>query len=276
MPKRLKIKRAFDRIANPGKKRSSDQDTEALPSGSHRAHRDDRLSFLSLPPELRNQIYHELATDSSLTLSPFKAKKPANINGLLLACHQTRSEYKKVLLANAHISFNCQEYKFANLVRVLENLSPSDLDTLKLNPNLWIIFFLSHVPTRDDRKNLRGWIDYRSSDFNVPYYGSAQAQLAARELVFEYDLRFLAQFRPPKSTIRYANGHDMKLDLLRSHLRMYQFLEREAGEEGPKEELVRLRRNIEECVELFEALQMERSTPARGMSVVTTGSGRGF
>ncbi|KAK3058342.1 ferrochelatase hem15 [Extremus antarcticus] len=226
-------------------------------------------SFLGLPAELRNQVYHELAAQTALTLTPFRLKKAPVLNGLLLACHQTRAEFKKVLFANAHVTINIHEYKFSNLIRVLETLSEEHLSMLKLNRDIWIIFYLAHVPTRDDRRNLRGWIDYRGSRFCVPYFGSAQAQQAARELFFEYDVRYLDRLRPPRPPIRYLTRHDMKLDLLRSHLRMYKHLEREDEEDAPSEELVRLRRNVEECVQLLEDLQLERSTP-RNMSVVTT------
>ena len=256
------------RVLRLGKKSSTKctkiNDEQALvPSNTSQS------SFLGLPAEIRNQIYQELAAESLLILRPFKPKKPNALNGLLLACKQTRQEFKQLLFATAQIQIFVSEYKFSNVVRVLETLHEDDLEMLKLNPNLWIIFHLAHVPSRDDRKNLQGWIDYRGSKFCLPYFGSAQAQIAARELLFEYDVRFTNQIRPPRPSIRYSNGHDMKVDLLRSHLRMYQFLERENADEEPSQELVRLRSNIEECVQLFEELKLERSTP-RGMSVATT------
>jgi hypothetical protein len=228
-------------------------------------------SFLGLPAEIRNQIYEELAFDTTLHLWPTKERKSPPPVGLLLACRQTQQEYRAVLLSNASVLITVAEYNFTNLVRVLEKLCERDIDCLKLNSQVWIILLIGHVPTRDDHKNLRGWVDYRGSKSTQPYFGPGRA--AAQDLIFEYDVRFLNQIRPPKPICRYANGYQMKLDLLRSHLRMYIRLQSGCEDKSPNEELNRLRNNIGQCIELFEDLHVQRyEQAARSMSVSTTRS----
>jgi hypothetical protein len=261
IPKRLGnvTKKAFGKLR--GKKGRADED-EALPSGQG-------ASFLELPPEIRNAIYEILAVDTALTLYPTKPRKPLTPVALLLACRQTRREFRKLLLANAQILINISEYHFNNLVRVLENLRDDDLDALKLNGNIWILLHISQVPSRDDRKNLRGWVDYRRSDYRRPYFGPNAK--AASELAFEYDVRFSPNVRGPRPAVRYSNGYALKMDLLRTHLRMYRRLEVDVNEDRPAEELRKLRQDIEECVRLFEELQMQLpDPPLRSASIATT------
>lgn len=260
MPKRLK--KAIGRLA--GKKNRSCAGASPSSDG------DDRASFLHLPAEVRNQIYYELAAQTSLVLRPTKSKKPVPQSAFLLACRQTRQEFKQLLLANAQILVYISDYHFCNVIRVFETLSVEDLDILKLNPNIWILIQIAHVPSRDDYRNLRGWIDYRGSDTIPSYFGPNKT--IARQMLFEYDVRFSTMLRPPRPWSRYASGYEMKVDLLRTHLRMHQRLLRDThDDEKPNEELQRLKSNMEECVRLFEELQTQRSTD-RSMSVCTTGS----
>ena len=266
MPKRLR--RAVNRLTSRGKGRSRDT---LQPSDRQDANAHTHASFLGLPPEIRNQIYEELALNTSLNLWPTKERRSPPPVGLLLACRQTQQEYRAVLLANASVLITIAEYNFTNLVRVLEKLSEKDIDCLKLNSQVWILLLVGHVPTREDHKNLRGWVDYRGSKSTQPYFGPGRA--AAQDLIFEYDVRFLNQIRPPKPISRYANGYQMKLDLLRSHLRMYNRLQSGDEDESPNEELNRLRNNIGECIGLFEELHVQRyEQAARSMSVSTTQS----
>jgi hypothetical protein len=231
-------------------------------------------SFLALPPEIRNQIYQSLAAETTLTLATSKQRKPPPIISLLLACHQTRREYMKMLLANAHILISISEYQFGNLVRVLECMPSEYIEALRLNPDLWILLCISRVPSRDDRKNLRGWIDYRRSDHRTPFFGPNGQ--AAGELEFEYDVRFGTMLRPPRRHSSYVSSYSLKLDLLRSHLRMYRKLEEDLAAQGAEGELRKLRSNIQECVQLFEELQMHCSSPeppARSASISTGATG---
>lgn len=263
MPKRLK--RAIGRLAG---KKTSRPSAQASPSGEG-DHGADQTSFLNLPPEIRNQIYYELAADTTLVLRPTKSKKPPPQNGLLLACKQTRAEFKKLLLANAQVEIWISEYHFNNVIRVFETLPLEDLDILKLNPDIWMLLQISHVPSRDDRRNLRGWSDYRSGKFSHSYFGPNHQ--TARDFHFEYDVRFSAFLRAPQSANRYFNRHDMKLDLLRTHYRMFQRLRRESFDnEEPSEEFEKLTSDVEDCVRRFEELQVQRSSiRLRSASVCT-------
>ena len=264
MPKRLR--RAVNRLTSRGKGRTRNT---MQPSDRQGPNAHPHASFLGLPAEIRNQIYEELALDTSLHLWPTKERKSPPPVGLLLACRQTQQEYRAVLFSNASVLITIAEYNFSNLVRVLEKLPERDVDCLKLNNQVWILLLIGHVPTRDDHKNLRGWVDYRGSRSNQPYFGPGRA--AAQDLIFEYDVRFLNQIRPPKPISRYANGYQMKLDLLRSHLRMYNRLQSGDEDDNPNEELNQLRSNIGHCIEIFEELHIQRyEQAARSMSVSTT------
>lgn len=256
MPKRLR--RALDRLS-----RRKTREEALSPSDGNAT----LPSLLALPAEIRNQIYEELALDTTLILTPFKDRKQPVIS-LLLVCKQLYREYKKLLLSNAQIAISITLYNFSNLVRVLEKLDEDDISALKVNRSLWILLHISHVPSRDDRRNLRGWCDYRDSESSQPYFGPGRR--AGHELVFEYDVRFLNNIRPPRPMCRYSNGYQMKLDLLRSHLRMYQRLQTPADIDCPNAELKRLKSNIDDCVKLYEELQSQRSEPPlRSMSQQT-------
>lgn len=263
MPKRLR--RAINRLRN-GRTRESTQ-----PSVRQGITEQPHASLLGLPPEIRNQIYEELALDTTLQLWPVKERKSPPPVGLLLSCRQIHQEYRPVLLSNAQVLITVAEYNFSNLVRVLEKLRERDIECLKLNCQVWVLLLVGHVPTRDDHKNLRGWCDYRGSKSEAPYFGPGRA--AANDLVFEYDVRFLNQLRPPRPITRYANGYQMKLDLLRSHLRMYTRLQARAEDEPPNKELDQLSRNISNCIEIFEELHVQRyEQVARQFSVSTVRS----
>jgi hypothetical protein len=262
MPKRLK--KAIGRLA--GKKHAN------AAEGSPSKHGDNvaKTSFLDLPAEIRNQIYLELAAQTSLVLRPTKSKKPVPQSAFLLACRQTRLEFRKLLLANAQILVYISDYHFCNVIRVFETLPVEDLELLKWNANLWILLQIAHVPSREDYRNLRGWIDYRGSDTIPAYFGPNKT--IARQLNYEYDVRFSPMLRPPRPASRYTSGYEMKVDLLRTHLRMHRRLLRDMTDsEQPHEELRRLSSNMEECVKRFEELQVQRSTD-RSASVCTAGT----
>lgn len=266
MPKRLHkaVKRLTLRAK--GRTRDSKEPSDGQDTNDH-----PHASLLGLPAEIRNQIYEELAWDTTLRLCPVKERKPPPPVGLLLACRQTQQEYRAVLLSNAQILITVAGYNFSNLVRVLEKLRERDIDCLKLNAQVWVLLLVGHVPTREDHKNLRGWVDYRESKSTCPYFGPGRA--AAKDLIFEYDVHFTNQIRPPRPICRYANGYQMKLDLLRSHLKMYNRLQFGTEDEPPNEELDRIRQNIGQCVELFEELHVQRyEQAARSFSVSTTQS----
>lgn len=263
MPKRFNVavRQLARRAIGKGKDRmqpSEGQDTD------HNPH----PSLLGLPPEIRNQIYEELAFDTTLKVWPVRERKPPQPIGLLLSCRQIRREYRPVLLSSAQVLITIAGYNFSNLVRVLETLRPEDLDSLKLNNQVWILLLIGTVPTRDDHQKLRGWIEYRSNKNIPPYFGPGRA--AAKGLRFEYDVKFLNQIRPPRPMARYANGYQMKLDLLRAHSRMYNRLQSGNEDEPPNEELERLREHVGNCIEVFEELHVQRyEQAARSFSVST-------
>ena len=181
-----------------------------------------------------------------------------------------------MLLSNAVIEFSVTEYNFSNLIRALEKMKAEDIASLKLNNQLWILLHISHVPSRDDRKALRAWCDYRGGLDLGPYFGTGQSRDKANELYFQYDVRFLSQMRPPRPPSRYANGHQMKLDLLRTHLRMTMWLQSREKVENPSEELQRLRCDLEDLARIFNEIQGQRSdsvtsdmTAARTLSNAT-------
>jgi hypothetical protein len=266
MPKRFH--KAVKQLALRAKGKTRDR---MQPSDAQDIDYNPHASLLGLPAEIRNQIYEELAFSTTLNIWPSKERKPPPPVGLLLTCKQIQQEYRAVLLSSAQISITIAEYNFSNLVRVLEKLRPRDIECLKQNGQVWILLLVGHVPTRDDHKNLRGWVDYRGSKSTCPYFGPGRA--AAKDLIFEYDVKFLNQIRPPRPISRYANGYQMKLDLLRSHLRMYNRLQSANPDDPPNEELDRLRDNVSQCIELFEELHIQRyEQAARTMSVSTTQS----
>lgn len=261
MPKRLF--KVLNRLSRKKKGRE-----QCLPSEN--LHGSNAASFLGLPAEIRNQIYEDLAWNTGLTLAAIKDRKPPPPVGLLLACKQTYQEYRSVLLSHAEIHVSVSNYSFSNLVRVLEKMREDDVAALRLNSQLWILLHVSHVPSREDRTNLRGWCDYRDSENPRQYFGLGRK--AGNDLTFEYDVRFLQHVRPPRPMLRYANGYQMKLDLLRSHLKMYRRLQSPDDEvySCTHGEMARLRQNIGECIQLYEELQFERSEPPlRSMSVIT-------
>lgn len=262
MPKRLNS--AVKRLTLRAKGRTG---SNTQPSSESDSSYNPHASLLGLPAEIRNQIYEELADDTTLQIWPTKDRRPPPPVGLLLTCRQIQQEYRPVLLSHAQILITIAEYKFGNLVRVLETLRPKDVDCLKLNGRVWVLLLVGHVPTRDNHSSLKGWIEYRASKSTQPYFGPGRA--AAQDLVFEYDVKFLNQIRPPRPMSRYTNGYQMKLDLLRAHLRMYNRLQPSNEDEAPKEELNRMRENVGECVGMFERLHVERSEQRRGSSRVS-------
>ena len=73
MPKVFqKLRRASQQL--PGRRKSS---VSAEPPNSKDAEPKalDHASFLGLPPEIRNQVYEQLALDTHLSLTPPKSKK---------------------------------------------------------------------------------------------------------------------------------------------------------------------------------------------------------
>ena len=252
MPQMLeKLRRASQQL--PGRRKSS-VSAEPSPCKDEEPSRTlDHASFLGLPPELRNQIYEQLALDTHLSLTPPKSRKRgADPIGLLLACQQTYHEYRPVLLSLASMQIYVSDYNFGNVIRVLERLAERDVNILLTNQNLWIVLRLAHVPSREDRKSLRAWHDYRSGDVQ-PYFKLGSKN--ANKLVFKYDAVFLSNMRPPRPASRYENGYAMRADLLRSHIRMYANLD--GSDPSPTGELHRVKVDMEEYYGMLADLRWD-------------------
>lgn len=61
--------------------------------------------------------------------------------------------------------------------------------------------------------------------------------------------------RPPRPASRYSNGFEMKLDLLRTHVRMAKRLL--APDEEPTFEMVKLREDLDDCVRVLKEILEE-------------------
>lgn len=221
-----------------------------------------QASLLGLPPEIRNVIYEELANNTVLTLSISKGRKGAPPIGLLLACKQTFREFRTLLLTQAMIALHVTDYNFSNVVRAFERMNETDISILSANSNLWIELYFSHVPSRDDRQALRAWCEYRSNQGLGPYFKSGRR--VPQDMIFQYAARFSSQIRPPRPTSRYANGYQMKYDILRTHVRMTSRLHIGNEETPPNEELKRIKTDLEECAKIFENLHLEASQADAG------------
>ena len=180
-------------------------------------------TLLGLPGELRNIIYELVASQTNLILPVFRPRKIKTPPGLLLACKTTATEYSQILLQHASITARVYEYNFSSIQSVLTRLDEDSLDCLLGNVHLKIEIFLVASPTQRQTDSLKEWLRFRDTPSSTLYY-----------IEFAYDFRFLPNFRPPRPLIRYRNGHHMRLDLLRAHIRMFNMLaagERNGGDD---------------------------------------------
>ena len=219
-----------------------------------------QASFLGLPPEIRNVIYEHVAFDTVLSISCTKRRKPPPIVGLLLACRQTWQEYRALMLSQAIILVSVTDYNFSNVIRVFEHMCEADLDLLRANEQLWLLLYIGHTPGQEERGRLRGWCDYRNANDQKPYFGR---QRMPKDLLFRYTVRFLNNMRPPRPMSRYLNGYQMKVDLIRTHLRMVTKM-LTAERDNPTEELKRMQEDLEIFVPVLEELQRMAPEERRG------------
>ncbi|KAF2487494.1 hypothetical protein BDY17DRAFT_289080 [Neohortaea acidophila] len=245
----------FRRVKDRFSRKRKDSVVDSLRSDSTGSTAIAQASFLGLPPELRNNIYHHLADATTLLLSPagHPKRRPPPV-GLLAACKQTLKEYKAILMTRACIILAVHDYNFSNVIRTFEKLNDDSIALMKLNEQIWIYLHLGHVPSRDDRKALRAWCDYRKDMALRPYFGSGQR--VSPDVSFHYDVQFLHHMRPPRPPIRYANGIEMRRDLLRSHQRMAAHIE-SLDEESPSMELRRIRDDLEDRAKILDEMLVD-------------------
>ncbi|SMR48240.1 unnamed protein product [Zymoseptoria tritici ST99CH_1E4] len=132
-----------------------------------------RITFLSLPNEVKNVIYQLAAQDLTLSYQPprdslktggpsrgaqekrsiFKvlrsaASKYANRKNhppsppsLLLASKQCRNEVHLIMLAQAKITIPIRDFDFRPIGRMIQSSSSSELEALRDNENLRVVLF---------------------------------------------------------------------------------------------------------------------------------------
>lgn len=248
--KLLKVKHKLSR-----KRKDSAVDVAGLNSlNGLNAETSPEASLLGLPPEIRNSIYDHVAANTTLHLSAGKPRKSSRPIGLLLACKQTYREYRALLFTRAPITISVSDYNFSNLIRIFERLDKNDLDLMRLNGQLWIELNLAHVPSREDRKALRAWCDYRKDATLKPYFGAGQR--VPEDLIFQYNVRFTPHMRGPRPPSRYPNGFHMKHDILRTHFRAAMQQQPREGEPA-NPELERFCADLEECAKILQDLMLE-------------------
>jgi len=219
-----------------------------------------KASLLDLPPELRDHIYLYTASSTTLFLPPTSPRRRPPPVGLLLVCRQTYREYRFILLAFATIVFQISGFDFSNAIRVLRKQDAGSKTALSKDTDLWILLLVSHVPIRDHRIGLATWCEYRPElsswvDVDTNATQSTSAITLRHPVTFQYDVKFLPGMRPPRPPIRYANGYEMQLDLLRAHLRMIMDIRVIMGfNDEEADELRRMHRDLLKKAEVLEHL----------------------
>ena len=125
-----------------------------------------KLTFFDLPAEIRNVIYEELVSDTTLSLPAYRKQKlPPQPNGLLLASKQCRREYVPLLLSTAPIIVEVRDFDFSNLIRIVGGLYSMELKAMRANPNL-IIHLRTQNCARENMATLRRWLVNRADSLD--------------------------------------------------------------------------------------------------------------
>ncbi|KAK0968692.1 hypothetical protein LTS16_020305 [Friedmanniomyces endolithicus] len=192
-------------------------------------------SLLGLPPEIRNQIYDHLASSTTLTLPPVRPRKGPRPTGLLLANKQTHAEFRALLLSQANLLIWISALDFSSVMRMLRSLPPKDREALQRNPRLCISVFLSHVPSREERRALLDWLVFR---------GEGEGR--------EEGVVFRVRLRPPRPASRYVNGYHMRRELLQTLIwRVEQMVYAVSGQGCVNQELVRMVGDLQACADVL-------------------------
>lgn len=124
-----------------------------------------KLTFFDIPAELRNVIYEDVASSTSLhvllhTKKPNKLPPPTP--SLFLVCKQTRQEYVPLLLEYATISLLVKGFDFRDVMRITSSLYSTELKALRNNKQL-TIQLVAEKTSKDGVASLRRWLVDRSN-----------------------------------------------------------------------------------------------------------------
>jgi len=237
-----KLQKAAQRLLGGGIDSITGPRSDSVPS---------EASLLSLPPEIRNQIYEYVAEQTTLTLPPAKPRRLPLPSGLLLACQQTHYEYRPLLLSTATFVVQVLGYDFSRLIRLLKSSSEKNVGSLSMNSRLYISFLLSHVPSREERIALRSWCQYTADRLDCRDGPNGES----KTLRFHYSACFPNSMRPPRPVSRYQSRNEMEADLLRAHVRSLTALRLTlTGLPGPNSELNHITEDLQNCVDASRAV----------------------
>lgn len=122
-----------------------------------------RTTFFSLPAELRNVIYEEVAKEALIRIPSAKERGNKHlppVPSLLVVSKQTRNEYLPLLLESARIRVVVKDYDFRGVASVCRSLYSSELKALRKNNHLQIEL-LGDKCTKESLVALRRWLENR-------------------------------------------------------------------------------------------------------------------
>ena len=91
----------------------------------------NKISFLDLPPELRNAIYADAAQDTSVRLSRKSTHRTLTTGSALARVNkQVRDEFLSVAMVTASIETTARDFDFRHIVTFLNRLDDAELKTL--------------------------------------------------------------------------------------------------------------------------------------------------
>lgn len=245
--------------ASSSKRSTSIAEDAVLPDLSYLRLGEGKLTFLDLPPEIRNVIYEDVASSTRLYVSTASAKKkekeskipPQTTPTLLLASRQVRIEYLPLLLECASISFGVRNFDFRNLMRVSSSLYSTELKALRNNGRL-TIRLLATKPSKDSLTSLRRWAQRRTEDMYT--------------LPLNYALAWpkLTQLVPTSGSVARINTYIQRRGILMQNLEALAGLVKEVPEA--------LQWELQPVVEVFQReLEFMGAMGSGGRSAATRG-----
>lgn len=134
-----------------------------------RANVKPRTSFMSLPAELRSQIYTWVAIATDLSLS--RGRKRYDAPGLLMTSHQIRNEYGIYLWSLARITIDIHAYDFRIVQSIVGSLYSHQLRALRTNKRLKLLLHLGKSCDRKQWELLRRWLVQRTNNIDLLPWG---------------------------------------------------------------------------------------------------------